>query len=36
MACGRKYGGRNDGNVRYDEPGPDRTYTVGLQWDFGG
>ncbi|WP_186465214.1 TonB-dependent receptor family protein [Xanthomonas vasicola] len=26
----------NDGNVRYDEPGPDRTYTVGLQWDFGG
>lgn len=26
----------NDGNGRYYEPGPDRTYTVGLQWDFGG
>ncbi|HHZ24736.1 TPA: TonB-dependent receptor [Xanthomonas vasicola pv. zeae] len=26
----------NDGNGRYDEPGPDRTHTVGLQWDFGG
>ncbi|KGE53703.1 TonB-dependent receptor [Xanthomonas axonopodis pv. vasculorum] len=24
----------NDGNGRYYEPGPDRTYTVGLQWDF--
>ncbi|AOL17983.1 iron transporter [Xanthomonas citri pv. malvacearum str. GSPB1386] len=26
----------NDGNGRYYEPGPGRTYTVGLQWDFGG
>ncbi|ATS65335.1 ligand-gated channel [Xanthomonas citri pv. fuscans] len=26
----------NDGNGRYYEPGPDRTYTVGLQWEFGG
>ncbi|MGY4883688.1 TonB-dependent receptor [Xanthomonas citri pv. eucalyptorum] len=26
----------NDGNGRYYEPGLDRTYTVGLQWDFGG
>ncbi|MDX6083283.1 TonB-dependent receptor [Xanthomonas campestris pv. incanae] len=25
----------NDGNGRYYEPGPDRTYTIGLQWDFG-
>jgi iron complex outermembrane receptor protein len=24
----------NDGNGRYYEPGPDRGYTVGLQWDF--
>ncbi|MBN6150494.1 TonB-dependent receptor [Xanthomonas sp. AmX2] len=24
----------NDGNGRYYEPGPDRSYTVGLQWDF--
>ncbi|WP_369941660.1 TonB-dependent receptor family protein [Xanthomonas medicagonis] len=24
----------NDGNARYYEPGPDRGYTVGLQWDF--
>ncbi|XQA78231.1 TonB-dependent receptor family protein [Xanthomonas sacchari] len=24
----------NDGNGRYYEPGPDRSYTVGLQWDL--
>ncbi len=26
----------NDGNQRYYEPGPDRAYTVGLQWAWGG
>ncbi|PPU73623.1 TonB-dependent receptor [Xanthomonas cucurbitae] len=26
----------NDGNGRYYEPGPERTYMVGLQWDVGG
>ncbi|MCD0244802.1 TonB-dependent receptor [Xanthomonas melonis] len=38
-ALDRQYVGSvivNDGNGRYDEPGPERTYTVGLQWDFGG
>lgn len=25
----------NDGNQRYYEPGPDRSYTVGLQWLWG-
>ena len=24
----------NDGNQRYYEPGPDRAYTVGLQWQW--
>lgn len=24
----------NDGNGRYYEPGPDRGYTLGLQWEF--
>ncbi|KAB7762483.1 TonB-dependent receptor family protein [Xanthomonas maliensis] len=38
-ALDRRYIGSvivNDGNGRYYEPGPDRTYTVGLQWDIGG
>ncbi|MGH8053614.1 MAG: TonB-dependent receptor family protein [Stenotrophomonas sp.] len=25
----------NDGNQRYFEPGPDRSYTLGLQWEWG-
>lgn len=36
-ALDRRYIGSvivNDGNGRYYEPGPDRAYTVGLQWDF--
>ena len=24
----------NDGNQRYYEPGPDRSFTVGLQWQW--